>query len=270
MVEINTQTIKHANTKTPSANDGVFAKQLFAKAAKYIKDVLFPVFCVSCGREGEWWCESCLRKNKSSTVCRCPGCGKKNSGELCLGCRGFFHLDGAIAFIEYEENNPAGRLIRQFKYHYARDIKSVWKNIILSADLPLADLLSDNQPGGVLWRIIPVPLYPRRERERGYNQARIIAEIILAYLQTKYPGHRFVLDDGSLSRVRPTAQQAKLSKEERIKNINGAFAAIGAAPENVILVDDIFTSGATLEECARMLKIAGTKNVVGLTLARAM
>jgi ComF family protein len=241
---------------------------MFNKEIKSIKDVLFPVFCVSCGQEGEWWCEACLRKNKFSPVCRCPGCGKKNDGELCLGCRGFFNLDGAAAFIEYSEKSPAGRLLREFKYHYASDIKSVWEKIILSAGMPLGDFLFAGEAGEDSWHVAPVPLHSRRERERGYNQARIIAEIILIYLRNKYSGRHFILDDNSLSRVRPTAQQAKLSKEERVKNIAGAFAPGKAVPENVILVDDVYTSGATLEECARALKSAGAKKVFAITLAQ--
>ena len=160
--------------------------------------------------------------------------------------------------------------MRQFKYHYARDIKSVWEKMILSADLPLAALLPGKEADSAAWQIVPVPLYPRRERERGYNQAKIIAGIILSYLRAMYPDRQFILDDKYLRRVRPTAQQAKLSKEERVKNISGAFAAIGTAPENVILIDDVFTSGATLEECARTLKSAGAKKVFALTLARAV
>ena len=243
---------------------------MFNEEIKFIKDVLFPVFCVSCGREGEWWCETCLRQNKFSPVCRCPGCGKNNDGELCLGCRGFFNLDGAVSFTEYSENSPAGRLLREFKYHYASDIKSVWEKIILATDLSLPVFVAGAGKEGGLWHIIAVPLHPRRERERGYNQARIIAEIILIYLKNKYFDRHFILDDNSLSRVRTTAQQAKLSKEERVKNIAGAFAPGKAVPENVILVDDVCTSGATLEECARVLKSAGAKKIFALTLARAV
>ena len=128
--------------------------------------------------------------------------------------------------------------------------------------------------------LIPVPLYPARERERGFNQAEIIARIIFSVLREKsglgaggnQAGHagRFILEKNILARVRPTAQQAHLARDGRMKNVSGVFSCRGPASETVILVDDVFTSGATAQECAKVLKSAGAKKVFCLTLARAV
>ncbi|MDD2758626.1 MAG: ComF family protein [Patescibacteria group bacterium] len=232
--------------------------------AKFLKDILFPVFCAECGREGEWWCEECLAEKKFSIFGFCPVCGKQSRGETCPGCREASSLDGVFSFLIYTENDPVGKLIKDFKYSFALDIKTVWGKIIPRA-VGETKFCGENP-----WLLVPVPLHPRRERERGYNQARVIAEIIFSVLQKKYPTGQFIAGSRGLSRVRPTAQQARLSREERMKNVYGAFAWAGEPPERAILVDDVFTSGATMQECARVLKMAGTKKVLGLTLARAV
>ncbi|MCX6781645.1 MAG: ComF family protein [Candidatus Magasanikbacteria bacterium] len=230
---------------------------------KLVKDILFPVYCAECGKEGVWWCEKCFEKQKISPVLRCPGCGKQNSGELCLGCRGFFNLDGVSALMSYTEAEPSAKLIRDFKYKYAHDIQSVWQMLIgrYLSGIPIPE-------EGV---ILPVPLFPRRERERGFNQAKILADIIYQEIKKIFPQRKYEVNDSILSRLRATAQQAKLTKEEREINVDGAFAVKSdAVPNSVILVDDVYTTGATLNECAKVLKIGGSKTVWAITLARAI
>jgi ComF family protein len=106
-----------------------------------------------------------------------------------------------------------------------------------------------------------VPLFRARERDRDYNQSAVIA----GCLGEKYS---LPLDTKSLVRVRATKQQATLSREERYKNVQSAFVWQGGdVPKEVLLVDDVFTTGATLEACARALKEAGVEVVHGFTLA---
>ncbi len=240
---------------------------MFNKILQSIKDLLFPVFCVKCGLEGDWLCEKCFLKVQLKPVLRCPACRKKNDGSLCLGCQGFFSLDGVCAVFEYKEDEPLGQLVRDFKYHYARDIIFVWKKIFeqfFDSDCP--DFLNgENQ-----WTVVSVPLYPRRERERGYNQAALLAQIICQKINSLKPEKVLVMNN-ILKRVRPTSQQAKLTKEERVKNVENAFVVISEnIPKNVILVDDVFTSGVTLFECARLLKQSGVKRVWAITLSRSL
>ncbi|MDD4477350.1 MAG: ComF family protein [Patescibacteria group bacterium] len=232
---------------------------MFAGWLKFFKDVLFPIFCVECGKEGKWWCEDCLKKQKVSGVFLCPVCHTETAnGEVCEKCARESYLDGVSSFFIYDEKMPAGKLIRGFKYNYATDIAELWKKIIFNNAI-----FDKNWRGVSAEIIIPVPLHPRRERERGFNQAKILADIFAKKLFLP------VVADG-LVRARYTAQQAKLAKIERRKNIEDAFVwkKNSSPPERIILVDDVFTTGATMQECAKVLKQNGAKFVWGVVLAR--
>jgi ComF family protein len=114
--------------------------------------------------------------------------------------------------------------------------------------------------------ILPVPLHGRRLYERGFNQALLLADRI---------GSRFSLPVcyDNLVRIRPTRPQVELSGRDRVKNVAGAFSLIAPlAVKNcrVLLIDDVFTTGATMNECAKVLKRAGAAHVAALTLARAV
>jgi len=114
--------------------------------------------------------------------------------------------------------------------------------------------------------VVPVPLHRQRERERGYNQAALIAKPLAKRLGLPY---KSVL----LTRIRPRPDKHLLSYEERWESVRGAFATRpGSQVDNlrVLLVDDVMTSGATLDSCAKTLRGAGARSVIGLTLARAV
>jgi ComF family protein len=136
---------------------------------------------------------------------------------------------------------------------------------------PLARLLADlvveqcaHALPGFPDAVVPVPLAPARERERGFNQARLIAEHLARVLGTP-------LRAGWLARARRTAPQTDLTAAERRANVQGAFVAAGAvAGRHVLLVDDVLTTGATVEECARALRVAGAGRVGVVTVARVL
>lgn len=238
------------------------------KLFKFIKDILFPIFCADCGKEGEWWCPACRRKSKTVLIAKCPVCLRNSirqlaDGATCVVCRTVSALDGVVAFLPYFEKQPAAILIQKFKYQYAEDIIDVWKKIVA----PIKFFWLENQKSVA---IIPVPLHPRRERERGFNQADLIAKIFYEKMATDFPSIEFKINRG-LIRQRFTRQQAKLTKEERLENTKDAFVWQGKeCPKTIILIDDVFTSGATLQECAKTLKSAGAKIVWGVTLSRAV
>lgn len=118
--------------------------------------------------------------------------------------------------------------------------------------------------------VVAVPLFAGRERQRGYNQSRLLSDEALARLRKLRPGWKLVASHGVLKRVRQTAAQFELSKTERRRNLRGAFEVAGdVRGREVLVVDDIMTSGATARECARVLKKAGASGVWIATLARA-
>ncbi|MEK7131514.1 MAG: ComF family protein [Patescibacteria group bacterium] len=214
-------------------NENLFS---FPSLSPKIKDLLFPKFCAGCGQEGSWLCADCLPEiNTLKTE------------------KAVANLDGITALFDYGENTIS-KLIKIFKYNYLLEIAEIFKKII-------TDAKSNDAWSGFI--IIPVPLHARRERERGFNQSEIIAKLF---------AEKFGLETNkNLHRVIYTAQQAKLSGEQRRANLKNAFVFSNsdkAVPEKVLLVDDVFTTGATMQECAKVLKNKGVKVVWGLVLAR--
>ena len=114
--------------------------------------------------------------------------------------------------------------------------------------------------------VVPVPLHRQCERERGYNQAALIAKPLAKQLALPYKS-------ALLTRIRPRPDKHLLSYEERWESVRGAFATRpGSQVDNlrVLLIDDVMTSGATLDSCAKTLRGAGARSVIGLTVARAV
>ncbi|MFA6547646.1 MAG: ComF family protein [Candidatus Magasanikbacteria bacterium] len=229
------------------------------------KDYLFPIFCLECKVEGQWWCENCLKKYTVMGVYYCPICHVSNSnGQPCGRCKAVSLLNSVTAFLDYNDEAVIGQLIRQFKYNFAFDIVSVWEKMI---DLFLLDIIKKMDISAECFTIIPVPLHIKRERERGFNQANLVAQLIFKKLDTE----RLVgFDNKSFQRKKYTQQQAKLNRVDRLNNLKEAFVWSGkeSAPKNILLVDDVYTSGTTMQECATVLKKFGTQKVYGFTLAR--
>ncbi|EKD43017.1 MAG: hypothetical protein ACD_72C00503G0003 [uncultured bacterium] len=230
----------------------------------YLKDCLFPIFCIECKVEGEWWCKKCIKKNELG-VFYCPVCHLKNTnGKACQKCQSSCYLNGVAAFFDYDEHAPVGQLIKKFKYNFAYDISRVWQTLSDEASLKIIDQLQIN---ACELSIVPIPLHIRRYRERGFNQSELIADAINEQIKNKITTS---LDTVGLCRSKITKQQAKLNRKERMENMKDAFIWTKNIPPTrvVILVDDVYTSGSTMQECARVLKKAGAQKVYGLVIAR--
>ncbi len=218
-----------------------------------IKDCVFPIYCLGCNKEGEWLCENCLKQICPAGVFCCPVCNQNNSTGLgCRNCRSNSFLEQVISAVPYQEEELIGKIIENFKYHYLEELKTVIEIIIKKflAKQPIINVQT----------IVPVPLHPRRLAERGFNQAELLAEILAREL--KLPIQPL------LKRSRYTRQQAKLNRRERKTNVQSAFVASSSFTGAALLVDDVYTTGSTMQECARVLKFVGVKKVIGWTLAR--
>jgi len=226
-----------------------------AKIKGIALDLLFPQHCVGCGKEGLFLCYSCRQSLSRIMPPLCPRCGRPQpSGILCPGCvswqaeidgiRSPFRFDGVIR-----------QAIHQLKYQNLRALVAPLAKL-------LQDYLSTNPlPAEVL---VPVPLHPKRLRERGYNQSSLLARELSKLINLP------VVDD-CLNRQRHAPPQARTSTvEERRSNIAGAFACrdYRLRDKQVLLIDDVSTSGATLDACAAALKASGTTSVWGLVMAR--
>ncbi len=218
-------------------------------------DLLFPRSCVGCGGPGSFLCEPCRNSLPTVNPPLCPRCGiPQSTNEVCPGC--LDHpgaLDGMRS--PYRFDGVVRQAVHKLKYQNLRALAE-----------PLADLLADHVAdasvtGSVL---VPVPLHRRRLRERGYNQSALLARRLGE--RTGIP-----VSGDCLIRSRQTPPQARTaSVSERRENVAGVFACRDQRlrGERVLLIDDVATSGATMEACAAALKAAGACSVWGLTLAR--
>jgi ComF family protein len=235
-----------------------------SKLRDFVLDILFPVECAGCGREGEWLCLTCFNKIKFKNYQYCLHCKKENEfGRFCPGCRPFYNLDGVLIAGDYD-NRLIAKLIKNLKYNFVRDVaEDLGKFLILF----LQNLNSESGFGEVVLAggnlIIPVPLHNKRRRWRGFNQAELIAREVSGYFKLE-------LSADKLIRIKYKTPQIKLSEAERKSNIIGCFGWRGENlnGRDVVLIDDIVTTGATLNECAKVLKQNGAGKVWGLAAAK--
>ena len=219
-----------------------------------VLDLLFPLRCLGCGRDGSLLCPACCQSLPRIKQPYCQRCGTPlTEGNLCPACISYpLSIDGIRSVFLF--GGTVRQAIHQFKYRHIKAMAA-----------PLGRLLADylrTYPllGDVL---MPVPLHPRRLRERGYNQAALLA---------KETGRLMGLpvDEVTLLRQRDTITQAKTANAaERRLNVEDAFTCRKElSGERVLLIDDVCTTGATLDACAVALKTAGAGSVWGLTIAR--
>lgn len=219
-----------------------------------IADVFFPPHCVVCSRRGAFVCDACLVVFPLREQQCCPVCYiEARNGRVCDPCRIRTRLDGLLVALPYEYL-PLKRLIKRMKYKYAEDL-SVRLARLLAKVLP--DVKRREE-----MTLCSVPLYSSKMRQRGFNQAELLARALSECRELEF------LD--ILERTRATDMQSQLGRDERRKNVNGAFTlqANIQLKGHYIIVDDIASTLSTLNECAKVLKGAGARSVWGLVLAR--
>ena len=231
-------------------------------------DLCFPTHCQICfaplcSRDDTLHiqiCGNCLPEIKIADRPFCSICGRtfnKAAGgdHYCGFClTNKHHFKKVRSLVIYQ--TPLAGLLQSFKYQGNTAPLALFKYLKeqyfkeLGLDTPSL--------------IIPVPLHRRRLRQRGFNQALVLARAF-------FPDCKASIDSASLIRVRHTAPQTGLSGKARRKNIHGAFKVIGnrCCGETILLIDDVFTTGTTVDECAKVLTKAGADKVQVLTLARA-
>ncbi|TSA46376.1 ComF family protein [bacterium] len=243
----------------------------------YLLDIIFPPICFGCkkylrdgGEKMRRLCGGCSRKLDFMPGLLCPVCFRRLPTETLMEsdrppCHkgSLFALAAPLQFA----NPVACELVHILKYGKVRAAAEPLANV-------LADYLADSAQNSKLeignFILISVPLHPKKERERGFNQALVLIELLKqkSEILRKVP-----ILTGALVRTRPTLSQTKKkNREEREENIRGCFGVRNPeliAGKNILLVDDVFTSGATMREAARTLKSAGAKKIIALAVARA-
>jgi ComF family protein len=229
------------------------------RSSQQLFDTIFPPRCAGCKRSGTVLCSSCIAKFGPVMPPSCQRCGRAilEPGMICRACNSHpAGLNGLFAVSSYEE--PLRSCIHELKYD---------GNVRLAEPLGLLLAETFGRSSIVTDAIIPVPLHHDRQQQRGYNHAQLLAEVCARQSRIPYHEHMLV-------RHRATLPQVGLSVQQRYQNIAGAFLctrayATGALfGRSIVIVDDVATTGATLEACAAPLFAAGAKEVRGLVLAR--
>lgn len=231
-------------------------------ALETLRDLFYPPHCAGCSAAVEkvWFCRPCRESLKRIEAPRCETCSQPFAGAMdkftCVNCRGrAFYFHCAVAVMQ--SKGVMRDLVHRFKY---------------GGELWLAELLVDFLEQGLADArlekiafdgVIPVPLHARRKREREFNQAEILGQEL-----ARRRGLRFF---APLNRVRYTVTQTHFDRRRRMQNLRGAFALhqnVDVQGKDLLLVDDVLTTGSTLDECARVLLEAGAQSVHALTVAR--
>jgi len=218
-----------------------------------------------------YFCEDCIREIKQTELV-CPFCERPSLGGVVHAvCKRKFGLDGLWSLGVYEGSLRTA--IQKLKYKWVSEVARELIDITIEywAKNPpiLLDKIKKDQ--GKSWIITAVPLHAVRQRWRGFNQSELLAKLFASKLGLKY--------EAVLKRVRNTTPQMKLHASERKQNIKNAFSlAYGTAASsaynlspktyNLLLIDDVWTTGSTLKECCYVLKRNGAKTVWALTIAR--
>jgi len=228
-----------------------------------LSQIFFPKRCLGCKKFGTYLCSSC-KDEILQTDLVCPSCEKASVGGITHPlCAGKFRLNGLWSLGIYQGSLKSG--VQKLKYRFVRELAQVLVDLTIeywAGNSPyLLDRIAKDRGEG--WLITAVPLHKKRQNWRGFNQSELIAKLFAEKMGLKY--------ENLLLRTKYTKPQVGLLSRDRKRNIKDAFSLYTKYPlhhTNVILVDDVWTTGSTLKECTYVLKRGGVKEVWGLTLAR--
>jgi len=221
-------------------------------------DLIFPPRCAGCDQWGERYCASCQEQTKFISSPICQICGEPISGgerTTCRRCRTSNTFYSAIRSWAYFEG-PLQKAIHKLKYRRDLGLSEILAQ-------PMIQLLAEQK-----WKIdliTAIPLDEIKQRERGFNQSLYLARSIAW-------SNRVRIKPSAIRRVKITRSQVGLSLEERKKNVADVFSAEQELVygKSILVVDDVVTTGSTINSCAAALSKAGAIHIYGLTLARSM
>lgn len=221
-------------------------------------ELFYPKFCVGCKEYGDYVCYDCAKHIEYLRTSVCQGCGRiTNNFQYCPNCKTnkSISIYGIIIASNYDVG-PVREIIHHLKYSGLVDLSAIAGEMICES-LAISKLSLDE------YVVVPVPMHQRKQSIRGYNQAELLA---------RYVSKSMNLKGGlALKRIIATRTQVNLTKKERLENLSGAFSCVDQElikGRNVLLIDDVTTTGSTLNECANTLKASGAKKIYGVVVAK--
>lgn len=241
------------------------------KIKDIIFDILFPPICINCRKhlslsKYDYLCDDCFNKIKLNSALFCPFCRARlaDNKKICNHSKKIFPFPYFLAAASNYDDSIMRNLIYCFKYQKFEKLAPILGEIIIKylKNIKLINQLT-NQPKNYI--IVPIPLHFWREKTRGFNQSKLIAECIAEKLNLQLVG--------ALKRAKNNKPQAKSKNtKERNKNVEGIFKVINTdliKGKNIILVDDVYTSGATINEAVKILKQNRCRKIIALVTAKA-
>lgn len=234
------------------------------RAKEWLLDLVFPIRCIGCGQFNLYLCQKCLNQIPLKQSFECIGCKQGVSlGQTCYLCRKETYLDQLLVTADFK-NTLVKRTIKTFKFKFVAELSIplsiLMKKYIRQLQKRNGFNIFSNNP-----ILIPVPIHKFRKNWRGFNQSELLAKSLSNFFQMKY------LPD-ILVRTKNTIPQADIEERtERLENIKSVFACLSPTKisgRSILLIDDVCTTGATLNECAKILKHNGAKNIMALVVAR--
>lgn len=226
-----------------------------------VLDYIFPKRCLGCGSVGTYFCSGCRKRVRDipSNEMICPVCERPAiDGATHPRCRTRYSLDGLTSFFRYDD--VVKKAITSFKYRGVFDLATAFISLVPSGYSGLPAILGREDV-----MLVPIPLHLHRQRTRGFNQAEILGSLLAQRLHIK-------MHTGILRRIADTPPQVTMrERSARLINLQRAFMCEKQGLErwnNIILLDDVYTTGATMRSAGNTLKRAGARFVWAVTMAR--
>ncbi len=259
----------HAGTRARKGEEDCVSLPWLYRAWSEVARLLYPPRCEVCGRDWETaFCDDCLARVEWITAPYCARCNvpfpeNQTERHLCSECRRSRSPLLAVRSVGLHARTLREAVLR-LKFRNAQLLAPVLARLLFERVLQEADE-PDSLPFGEVKALVPAVLHPRRRRWRGFDQAAVITYHLAELWEMPMIQ--------AVTRVKFTRPQIELEPEQRRRNLAGAFKPVPGVSldeKTVVVVDDVWTTGATLEACARACRLAGADRVYGLTVTRAV
>jgi ComF family protein len=233
------------------------------KIKDVVLDLIFPRECLSCGKEGSYLCADCFKKIETNNKFYCVVCKRPTDySKICQTCQSEYKLRAIWVAANYNDK-ILQELIHFLKYKYIEEAGDILAEIIIKY-LEKNQILQKFGLSKSSALFVPVPLHKKRYLSRGFNQSDLLVKKVSEFYK--------IPKADILARKRNTQSQIDLRKSERQENVKGAFEMINKdnldKNKKIILIDDVVTTGSTLNECAKVLLDAGLSEIYGLVVAQ--